>query len=211
VRQDPAQRGQRDLGGRGQAGLELRREGAPLPDVRLPRQRVADRGILEAEAERVLGQPGPDHLGLRGGGGETSGETAAILGRLAQLVKRPVHHDHAHAHDRHPVGQGLGLVEVVGGQQHGLAQLLERADRLPGVAPGAGIEAGGGLIQEDQLRVADQGQSQIEPAHLTPRQRSHERVLLALQAGQGDHLVGIAGWGYMAPKWTNASRTRMCR
>src|SRR4051794_24093740 len=79
-----------------------------------------------------------------------------------QRARRALDDDPPRAHDGHAVGQGLGLVEVVGGEQDGLAQRLERADRLPGVPPRPRVKAGGRLVEEDQLRIADQGQGEVQ-------------------------------------------------
>src|SRR3954452_16262528 len=103
--------------------------------------------------------------------------------------------DSPRAHDGHAVGQGLGLVEVVGGEQDGLAQGLQRADRLPGVAPRARVEAGRGLVEEDQLGVADQGEGEVQAAQLPAREPPRRLVGLLLQAGQGQDLVDVAGRG----------------
>ena len=69
-----------------------------------------------------------------------------------------------------PVGQPLGLLHVVGGEEDRLAEVAEAADHLPGLAPRGGVEAGRGLVEEEQLRVADQGEADVEPALLAARE-----------------------------------------
>src|SRR4051794_27946051 len=101
--------------------------------------------------------------------------------------------DAPRAHDGHAVGQGLGLVEVMGGEQDGLAQRLERADRLPGVAPRRRVEAGRGLVEEDQLGVADQGQGEVQATQLPAGEPAGGLAGLLLQAGQREDLVDVAG------------------
>ena len=65
--------------------------------------------------------------------------------------------DHlARANDADAVGEVLGLVHVVGGEQDGLAQLAHATHDLPGVAPCRRVEAGRRLVEEQQLRVSDQ-------------------------------------------------------
>jgi hypothetical protein len=60
-------------------------------------------------------------------------------------------------HDRQAIAQDLGLLHVVGGQQHRAALRLEPADDVP-QGPSCGrIEARRGLVEEDQLRVVDKG------------------------------------------------------
>ena len=83
----------------------------------------------------------------------------------------------------------LRLVEVVRRQQDRLAELAQRADRLPRGAPRGGIEAGRRLVEEDQLGVADEREAEVEPPPLSAGQLAHERVRLLLQADDSDHFV----------------------
>ena len=65
--------------------------------------------------------------------------------------------------DRHPVAEVLGLDQVVGRQDHGPALLAaERGDQVPHAARGEGIEVRGGLVEEQQLGVVDEGSGQSE-------------------------------------------------
>ena len=89
----------------------------------------------------------------------------------AELLRLALDDDPPVLDDRHPVGQRLRLVEVVRREQDRLAERLERADRVPGVAARGRVEARGRLVEEDQLRVADQRQRQIQPPQLPARQR----------------------------------------
>jgi hypothetical protein len=74
---------------------------------------------------------------------------------------------------------------------HGLAEVPEPGHDLPGGAAGRRVETSGRLVQEDELRVADQGEGEIEPAPLAARQPAAERARLAGQTDQGDDLVDI--------------------
>jgi hypothetical protein len=99
---------------------------------------------------------------------------------------------------RHPVGQVLRLVHVVRGQQDGLAERGQVLDHLPRLAPGRGVEPGGRLVEEEQFRVAGQGDRHIEPPLLPAGQLVHPRVPLLLQPDQADHLVHWPGIGVEA-------------
>ena len=79
-----------------------------------------------------------------------------------QLGGRALAHDHAGAQHRDAVGELLRLVEVVRRQQNRLPELAQVADRLPGRAARARVEAGRRLVEEDQLRVADQREAEVE-------------------------------------------------
>src|SRR5208282_2011060 len=58
-------------------------------------------------------------------------------------------------------------------------------------AAGGRLEAGGRLVQEDELWVADEGEGEIEPAPLADRQPGAERARLSGETDQGDGLVDI--------------------
>src|SRR3954468_13774424 len=120
------------------------------------------------------------------------GHAHAPRGVHAELARRALGQDATALDDRHAVGQRLRLVEVVRRQQDGLAEVAQRADRVPRRPARRGVEAGGVLVEEHQLRVADEGEPGVEPALVAARKRARPRVLLALQADQRDHLVDVA-------------------
>ena len=68
----------------------------------------------------------------------------------------------------------------------------QTGDDLPGGPAGRRVEAGGRLVQEDQVRVADQPQPEVETPLLPARQRAHPRVTLLGEADDLDHLVDVA-------------------
>ena len=65
---------------------------------------------------------------------------------------------------RDPVGELVGLVQVLGGEEDRDPVGDEVADDLPHGAAAARVEAGGRLVEEDDARVADQGHREVEPA-----------------------------------------------
>ena len=77
-------------------------------------------------------------------------------------------------------------------EQDGLAEVGELADDVPGRAAGRGVEARRGLVEEDQLGVADEREREVEPARLAARQRADVRVLLVLEPGERDDLLDVA-------------------
>src|SRR5919201_2068312 len=143
--------------------------------------------------ERLRGELVEDARGLGGlehdlapvlavadlGGGPRSGE----LGRSADGDDAPL------PQNRDPFRELLRLVEVVRREQDRLAQPAERPDRLPRLPAGPRIEARGGLVEEDQLGVADQREAEIEPAPLSAGEPTHTLVSLLPQPDELDHLV----------------------
>ena len=64
------------------------------------------------------------------------------------------------------IGQAIGLVEVLRGQQDGRAAGDPGLDRLPQGDAAARVEAGGRLVEEEHGRRGDQRGGEIEaPAH----------------------------------------------
>jgi hypothetical protein len=90
--------------------------------------------------------------------------------------------------DGQPVGEALGLVHEVGGQQDGGALGGEAAQALPDQVAGLGVEAGGGLVEDQQLGLVDQRPGQGEAALHAAGERLDAGVFLALEAGEGEQL-----------------------
>ena len=80
----------------------------------------------------------------------------------------------------------------MGGQEHRLAERLQALDHAPGLAPGGRVEPGGRLVQEQQIRVAHQGEGNVELAQLPTRQRAGPGLRLAAQPDLVDGLADIA-------------------
>ena len=66
------------------------------------------------------------------------------------------------ADDDHPVGDGLDLGQQVRGEQHGAAAVGEVAQQSPHPAHPLGIEAVGGLVEDQDLGVAEQRVGEAE-------------------------------------------------
>ena len=67
--------------------------------------------------------------------------------------------------DAHPAGHSVRLVHLVSGEENGPG-VGEGLDVFPHQDPALRIQAGLGLVENQQLRVVDQGQGQIEaPLH----------------------------------------------
>src|ERR1035441_2503016 len=137
------------------------------------------------------------------------------LQRFGRAARRKLHHvlhadrgdqfarraqrDHLPmVHDRHAAAELFGLVHVMRGQQNAAALQLESFDQLPKLAAGLRIETGGGLVQEQKVRIAYQRASQRQPLFLPSGEAAHTRVHLLFKLYQRDHL----GWRWTVPEET---------
>ena len=88
---------------------------------------------------------------------------------VAQLV-RAAKRDHPPvAQHGDPVGEALGLLDVVGGQQDRGARPAQVVDQVPGVMPGRRVEARGRLVEEQQIGRADDAEGEVQATALTRR------------------------------------------
>jgi hypothetical protein len=62
------------------------------------------------------------------------------------------------------VGEAVGLLEVLGGEQHVGAAGDEGVDGLPQLVAAARVEAGGGLVEQQHAGCADQAGTEVEAA-----------------------------------------------
>ncbi len=131
---------------------------------------LGDRGAAEVRAQR--------------------GHVDAGRAREADLVSAAPHqlgggalgHEPAVVDDHNMVGQALGFIEVVGRQQDGRSLGAELADHLPDGDAALRVDPGCGLVEEGDLRPADESQGQCEPALLTTRELAPGATLAAGQA-----------------------------
>ena len=71
------------------------------------------------------------------------------------------------------VGELLGLLQVLRGQQHGGAVDGQRADLVPDLVAVAGVQPGGRLVEEQHVRAADEAHGEVEPAAHAPGVGAH--------------------------------------
>ena len=75
-------------------------------------------------------------------------------------------------HDR-SVGELLDLVEVLAGDEHAGAAFGDLGDEVPQLEAAAWVEAGGGFVEEQERRFADQRGAEVEPAPHPTRVGAH--------------------------------------
>src|SRR5262249_1186619 len=83
------------------------------------------------------------------------------------------------------------LVHVVGGQEHGAAARAEVDHQIPEVAPRLRIEARGGLIEEEQLGIADERAGHREPLLLPAGELPVAGALLVLERDLPEQIVEV--------------------
>src|SRR5262249_57445704 len=100
-------------------------------------------------------------------------------------------------------GQGRGLRQVVGGEQDGGAAVRKAGDEVPELAPCLRVEAGGRLVEEEQLRVPDDAQRDIHPAALPAGELLQLGARLLSQPDGLDTLAGAPRIGVLAGETTD--------
>ena len=94
--------------------------------------------------------------------------------------------------DRHAVAEHLGLVHVVRGQQDGAAVGAEAFEDVPQLPPRLRVEAGGRLVEEQQVGIAGQRARHRQPLLLPARQLADPAVPLALELDEPQQLGHVA-------------------
>ena len=156
---------------------------------RCPAAKVPVEGPDDVEqGGRPAGRSGLDgHLeGLGVGGAAGRGGSPLEIGSSTERHRHPVAaqaalqlragplRDHPPgAQDRDPVGELVGLVEVLGRQQHGRARGDHAPYRLPDLVPATRVEPGGRLVEEQQPRRTHQAGGDVEAPPHAARVRRH--------------------------------------
>ena len=148
--------------------------------VELHRERARPRRGLGAEAAKQRAQP----LELVGRLGHD------LDGRLAdlrlQLRRRALGDDPAVVDDPDAVGEHVGLLEVLRREEDGHALLArEPPDLVPERGAALRVEAGRRLVEEEDRRVVDQCEREVEPALHAARVGAHFAVAGARRARRG--------------------------
>ena len=83
-----------------------------------------------------------------------------------QFRERAGDDDRALVQDGDPIGELLGLVQVLGGEEHGRPAVGQVLDHLPHLYAGRGVQTGGRLVEKDDRWLTDEAHGDVEaPAH----------------------------------------------
>ncbi|CCH16009.1 Protein of unknown function [Micromonospora lupini str. Lupac 08] len=127
-----------------------------------------------------------ERLGGLRGGGQVETDKHDVAGDLPlELRWGALGDDLAVVHDRDPVAERVGLVEVVRGDEDGHAVAAQSPDLVPHVGAALRVEAGGRLVQEDDLRLVDDAERDLDAPTLAAG------VGLALAVGVLGELEGL--------------------
>ena len=97
--------------------------------------------------------------------GVLDGELEPLAADLRlELVGRALGDDPAVVDDDDLVGQQVGLLEVLGGQQQRRPARDEALDDLPHLGAAARVQTGGRLVEEQDRRVGHERAGEVEPA-----------------------------------------------
>ncbi len=116
------------------------------------------------------------------------------------LVERTRRDRPAPMQDDHPVADPLDLGQQVRIEDDRRASIPRRADDRPNVGPADRIERRGRLVEEDQLGLAEQRDTQAEPLLHALREAAHRVVGPVGQPDPVERLVG----GRAAPRTSHA-------
>ncbi len=124
-----------------------------------------DGGFADSGEAAELGEEGGDggRWGFEGLGFEfeAGGVGWVGVGELLQVGDRAEGDEFGHV-DVAEAAAALGFVHVVGGDEEGDALAGELEEEVPEGAAGDGVDAGGGLVEEDDLGGVDDGAGQGE-------------------------------------------------
>src|ERR1700691_5108724 len=121
-----------------------------------------------------------------------SGDAADALaaGLRFDFCWRAFRDDLALIDDRDAVGESVGLLEVVRGEEDSFSAIDQAANFFPQGAAGLDIESDGGLIQKQEIGIAADRQGKQSSLSLTAGEVAELAITQFLQAGSSQHFFG---------------------
>src|SRR5262249_35500093 len=110
---------------------------------------------------------------------------------LQKLARAATRDDPTAIHDRNVVAEDLGLVHVVGRENEGFLASLDGLDEIPEVAARLRIEAGRGLIEEQNRGVVHQRDGKKQALLLAAGQLAIVSTCELLEGAQLNNLIYV--------------------
>lgn len=107
-----------------------------------------------------------------------------------QQAVQPLMGEHPAVAHQHQLIAASRLVHHMAGDQQGRPARRQLVEQRPQRAPQHGVQADGGLVEHQQIRVGDQRAGQRHPRQLTTGEPARQLVPLGRQIDLIDHLVG---------------------
>src|SRR6266852_4536414 len=123
--------------------------------------------------------------------------------RSDQFPRRSEGDDFAMVHDGYAVAKLLGFVHVMGCEQNGAAGLLEFLDQFPKLPAGLRVKASGGLIEKQEVGIANQSASKGQALFLSPGEIADARIALFLELDVRNHVGRIFSLAVKTTKQPN--------
>jgi hypothetical protein len=116
-------------------------------------------------------------------------------GGMFQFARRAGLDDATVIHDGDAIAEALGFFDVMRGDKHGLLVFAQFLDDVVNLAANLRVEAGGGLVEKQYLRIIHQRHGQSEALFLAAGKLVVESVplFLELKTFQERFSVGTAG------------------
>ena len=168
------------------------------PDVVLlgPAEQCGELGLQVVDVQDRAAAVVADPRTCPGGEGRAGCSEGDLGGVVRDDLRRAARADDLTGpHDREVVGQGLGLLEVVRGEQHRGALVAQSADQPPHLAPALRVETGGGFVEHHHVGAAHQRAGEVDAALLATGQRPHPRAGTVLEVEHGERLLQRPGVG----------------
>ncbi len=129
--------------------------------------------------------------GLVGRGAVDADEQGRAADLGLQFGRSSLAHDHTVVDDRDALGELIGLLQVLRGQQHGRSVVVESSDLLPQRDPTHRVESGGRLVEEQDRRLVDQRQREVETAPHPARVGADSAIAGRGEADPFEQFVGL--------------------
>ncbi len=124
-----------------------------------------DRAGVGIDGWLGAGRPADDERGIREPGAVGRHDRDAVAADAAlELAGRALGDHAAVVHHRDAIGELVGLIEVLRGEQHRRAGGGDLADRLPDRGASAWVESGGRLVEEQDGRREHEARGDVEAA-----------------------------------------------